>query len=103
VCVCVCARSGMYLYMANGMNNMRFGVATNYREIMRCYWSPMCFYVCLIKQNVGLLLGTNVPTLPGVHQLVMHAFNAINFVILCSPFEYLVSFRVFGEVMVGCT
>ena len=64
----------------------------------------MCSCVCLIKQiNVGLLLGTNVPTLSSVHQLVMHAFDVVGFVILCSPFEYLVSFRVLGEVMAGCT
>ena len=38
-------------------------------------WLPpsMCSHVCLIKQNVGLLLNTNVPTLLGVHQLVMYA------------------------------
>ena len=63
----------------------------------------MCSCVCLIKQNVGLLLGTNVPTLSGVHQLVMHVFNAVGFVILCSPFEYLVSFWVLGETMTGYT
>ena len=45
----------------------------------------MCSFVCLIKQNVGLLLGTNVPMLSSVHQLVMHVFDAIGFVILCSP------------------
>ena len=60
--------------------------------------------VCLIKQiNFGLLLSTNVPTLSGVHQLVMHAFDIVDFVILCSPFEYLVYFRVIGEAMVGYT
>ena len=60
--------------------------------------------VCLIKQiNFGLLLSTNVPTLSGVHQLVMHAFDIVDFVILCSPFEYLVYFRVLGEAMVGYT
>jgi hypothetical protein len=39
-------------------------------------WLPpsMCSHVCLIKQNVGLLLNTNVPTLLGVHQLVTYAF-----------------------------
>ena len=63
----------------------------------------MCSCVCLIKQNVGLFLGTNVPTLSGVHQLVMHAFDVVDFVILCSPFEYLVSFKVLGEVMAGYT
>jgi hypothetical protein len=63
----------------------------------------MCSYVCLTKQNVGLFLGTNVPTLSGVHQLVMHAFDVVDFVILCSPFEYLVSFKVLGEVMAGYT
>ena len=63
----------------------------------------MCSFVCLIKQNVGLLLGINVPMLSSVHQLVMHAFDAIGFVILCSPFEYLVYFRVLGEAMVGYT
>ena len=44
----------------------------------------MCSCVCLIKQiNVGLLLGTNVTTLSGVHQLVMQAFDVVGFVILC--------------------
>jgi hypothetical protein len=63
----------------------------------------MCSCVCLIKQNVGLFLGTNVPTLSGVHQLVMQSFDAVSFVILCSPFEYLVSFRILGEAMAGYT
>ncbi len=63
----------------------------------------MCSCVCLTKQNVGLFLGTNVSTLSGVHQLVMHTFDAVGFVILCSPFEYLVTFRVFGEAMAKYT
>jgi hypothetical protein len=41
--------------------------------------------------------------LSGVHQLVMHAFDAVGFVILCSPFEYLVSFRVLGEAITRYT
>jgi hypothetical protein len=64
----------------------------------------MCSCVCLVKQmNVGLLLGTNVPTLSSVHQLVMHAFDAVDFVMLCSPSEYLISFRVLGEIMARYT
>ena len=65
--------------------------------------SSMCSYVCLTKQNVGLFLDTNVSTLSGVHQLAMHTFDAVGFVILCSPFEYLVAFRVLGEAMARCT
>ena len=64
----------------------------------------MCSCVCLIKQiNVGLLLGTNVPTLSSVHQLVMHAFDIVGFVILCFLFEYLVYFRALGEAMARYT
>ena len=63
----------------------------------------MCSCVCLIKQNVGLFLGTNVPTLSSVHQLVMQSFDAVSFVILYSLFEYLVSFRILGEAMAGYT
>ena len=50
--------------------------------------------LCVFDQSskdVGLLLGTNVPILPGVHQLAMHAFDVVGLVILCSPFEYVVS------------
>jgi hypothetical protein len=62
--------------------------------------------LCVFDQsskNVGLLLSTNIPTLSGVHQLVMHAFNVVVFVILCSAFEYLVSFRVLGETIARYT
>jgi hypothetical protein len=79
------------------------GVRHPTTSVRRRLAPSMCSCVCLIKQNVGLLLGTNVPTLSGVHQLVMHAFDAVGFVILCSPFEYLVSFWVLGETMAGCT
>ncbi len=64
----------------------------------------MCSYVCLINQvKVGLFLGTNVPMLSGVHQLVMHAFNTVDFVIFCSPIEYLYIFKVLGKTMTGYT
>ena len=33
VCVCVCVCSGIFVDMAMGTVNTRFGVATNYREI----------------------------------------------------------------------
>ena len=39
----------------------------------------------------------------GVHQLVMHTFDAVDFVILCSPFDYLYIFRVLSETMKGYT
>jgi hypothetical protein len=64
----------------------------------------MCF--CVFDQsskNVGLIIKYKYPDIVGLHQLVMHAFDAVGFVIICSPFEYLVSFRVLGEAMVGCT
>ena len=54
---------------------------------------PPSMCLCVFDQsskNVGLLLDTNVLTLSGVHQLVMHAFNTVGFVIFCSSFEYLV-------------
>jgi hypothetical protein len=41
--------------------------------------------------NVGLFLGTNVSMLSSIHQLVMYAFDAVGFVIICSPFEHIVS------------
>ena len=63
------------------------GVTHPTTSVRRQLPPSMCSCVCFIKQmNVGLLLGTNVPTLSGVHQLVMHAFDAVGFVILCSPF-----------------
>jgi hypothetical protein len=101
------------IYMKTGS-----GTIDGFRDLVMCgegirhpttsvrRWLPpsMCSCVCLIKQiNVGLLLGINVPTLLGVHQLVMHAFDVVSFVILCSPFEYLVSFRVLREAMARCT
>ena len=58
-------------------------------------------FLCVFDQSSNE--GINFPTLLGVHQLVMHVFDAIGFVILCSPFEYLVSFRVFGETVAGNT
>ena len=151
VCVCVCMCSGIFVDIANGMDNTRFGVATNHWEIMRCDRSPMSTgFIILIKtciktrsgtkdgfkdlvmrgkgvrysmisvgrrlplhvllcvfdqssKYVGLLLSTNILTLSGAHQLVMHAFDIVSFVILCSPFEYLVSFRVLSETMVRYT
>jgi hypothetical protein len=58
-------------------------------------WLPpsMCSHVCLFKQNVGLLLNTNVPTLLGVHQLVMYAFCRDRFCYLLFPFDYLYLLR----------
>ena len=67
------------------------GVRHPTTSVLRRFPPSMCSCVCLIKQNVGLLLGTNVLTLSGVHQLVMHTFDVVSFFILCSLFEYLVS------------
>ena len=80
------------------------GVKYPTTSIRRRLPSSMCSCVCLINQaKIGLLLSTNVPTLLGIYQLVIHAFDTIGFVILCSLFEYLVPFRVFGEAMAGYT
>ena len=67
------------------------------------YLHPCVHVWVWLSKNVVLLLGTNVPTLSGVHQLVMHAFDVVGFVILYSPFEYLNVFRVLGEAMAGYT
>ena len=49
-CVCVCVRFGMFMDMEMRMDNTRFGVATNHREIMRCDWSPMSTgFIILVK------------------------------------------------------
>jgi hypothetical protein len=50
---------------------------------------PSCVHVC-DQSKVGLLLGTNVPTLLGVHQLVMHAFRRGRFCYPLFLFNYLV-------------
>ena len=71
----------------------REGIRYSTTSVRRRLPPSMCFCVCLINQvKVGLFLGTNVPMLSGVHQLVMHAFNAVDFVIFCSPIEYLYIF-----------
>jgi hypothetical protein len=81
------------------------GVRHPMTSVRRRLPPTICSYVCLINQakNVGLLLSTNVPTLSSIHQLVMYAFDVVGFIILCSSFEYLVSFRVLGEAMAGYT
>jgi phosphate starvation-inducible membrane PsiE len=72
------------------------GVKHPMTSIHRQLPPSMCSCVCLIKQiNVGLLLGTNVTTLSGVHQLVMHIFDVVGFVILCFPDFYLFLFFSF--------
>ena len=56
-CVCVCF--GIFMDMANGTDNTRFGVTTNYREIMRCDWSPMSTgFIILIKTCIKTRFGT---------------------------------------------
>ena len=58
-CVCVCVFSGMFVDMAMGTDNTRFGVATNHREIMRCDWSPMFTgFIILIKTYIKTGSGT---------------------------------------------
>ena len=66
MCVCVC--SDMFVSLAIGADNTRFGVATNHREIMRCDWSPMYTgFIILIKT----CLKTGPSTRDGFGDLVM--------------------------------
>ena len=59
MCVCVCVCSDMFMDMAIGMDNTRFGVTTNHREIMRCDWSPISIgFIILIKTCIKTGSGT---------------------------------------------
>ncbi len=49
----------MFVDMAMGTDNTRFGVATNHREIMRCDWLPMSTgFIILIKICMKIGSGT---------------------------------------------
>ena len=64
--MCVC--SGMFVDIAMGMDNTRFGVATNHQKILRCDWSPMSTdFIILIK----ICMKTGSGTRDGFGDLVM--------------------------------
>ena len=66
------------------------GVGTPQRMSKDGYLPP-CVHV-FDQTNVGLLLGTNVPKLSGIHQLVIHAFRHGQFCYPLLPFDYLYIF-----------
>ncbi len=89
--------SGIWLCVGKVLGTPRHPSVDSYsRHVLLCVFDQS-------SKNVGLLLNTNIPTLLGVHQLVIHAFDAVGFVVFSSPFKYLVSFRVLGEAIVGFT
>ena len=68
-CVCVHVWSGIFVDMANGMDNTRFRVTTNHWKIMRCDWSLMSTdFIILIKTCIKIGSGTR----DGFMDLVMH-------------------------------
>ena len=57
MCVCVC--SSIFVDMAMGTDNTRFGVVTSHLEIMRYDWSPMSTsFIILIKTCIKTGSGT---------------------------------------------
>ena len=59
VCVCVCVCSDIFVDMAMGTDNTRFGVVTSHLEIMRYDWSPMSTsFIILIKTCIKTGSGT---------------------------------------------
>jgi hypothetical protein len=76
----ICLKTGSWII--DGFKDLIIsGEGVRYRttSVRRQLPPSMCSCVCLIKQNVGLLLGTNVLKLSSVHQLVMHTFRRSRF------------------------